>query len=115
MDIASEDDLSVPPSTKSRTCAAKDHRASSSASASLHVASSTISILVASFRRSASQARPGSGPSSRSQILTSVRSSYERWSSTFWNLVTSSPTTTARVVLLRECLSTDSMVEDSAT
>jgi hypothetical protein len=115
MDVASEDGLSAPPSTKSRTCAAKDHRASSSASATLHVASSTISILVASFRRSASQNRSGSGPSSRSQILASVRSSYEQRSSTFWNLATSSPTTTARAVLPRERLSTDSTVEDSAT
>jgi hypothetical protein len=58
----------APPSTKSRTRTIEDHRASSFAFASRYVASSALSCPAASSRRSASQTRPGGGPSSRSQI-----------------------------------------------
>jgi hypothetical protein len=44
-------------------------------------------------RRLASWARPGGGPSSRSQILVAGHSSREHHSSSLWNSATSSPTT----------------------
>jgi hypothetical protein len=65
IDAAREDDPSTLPS-RSQTRAVEVCRTSSSASASCQVASSTLSYLVASFKQSASWARPGGGTRSRS-------------------------------------------------
>jgi hypothetical protein len=76
-DVARKDDPLAPLSTKSQTRAAEDRRASNSASASRRAANSALSYSVASFGRSASQTRLGSGPSSRSQICVAGHSSCE--------------------------------------
>jgi hypothetical protein len=114
IDVTSKDEPSALPSTKSQTHTAKDHRASSSAFASHRAASSTISYLEASSRRSASQTQPGSGPSSRSQICVTSRSCSECHPFTLWNSVTSSPTTSTRAVSPSKRPSTNSMAEDTA-
>jgi hypothetical protein len=65
-EAAREDGPSALSSTKSRTHATEVHRASSSASASHRAANSTLSRTTTSSRCSASRARPGGGPRSRS-------------------------------------------------
>jgi hypothetical protein len=54
INVASKDDPSVPPNTKSQTCVVEDRRASSSVSTSRHAANSALSCPVASSRRLAS-------------------------------------------------------------
>jgi hypothetical protein len=115
MDAASEDGPSVSSSTKPRTHAAKDCRASNYTSASCLATSSTLSYPKASSRWSANQARPGGSPSSRSQILVVGHLSFEWRHSTFSNSVTSSPTTSTQMVLSGDHPVTDSVVEDTTT
>jgi hypothetical protein len=78
MGIAWADDPSVLPSTKPRTRAVENYRASNFASTSCRASSSTLWHPTAFSKWSASQARLGSGPSRRSETLDVGRSSFER-------------------------------------
>jgi hypothetical protein len=90
-------------------------KASSLASASCHAANSVLSCQVASSRQLANRARPGGGPRSKSQILAPDHSSCECRSSSFWNFIASSPTTSTWKVSLAERPSTDTVMKDTTT
>jgi hypothetical protein len=113
IDAAEEDGPSTLPSTKPRTHVAEIRKASISTSASCRAVSSPLSYSATSSRRSASRARPGGSPRSKSQITVVGRSSHERRSSIFWNSVTSSLTTSTWKVLLGERPGTNSTVVDT--
>jgi hypothetical protein len=110
-----EDGSSAHSSTKSRTWVAVFHRASRSVSISHCAACFATSSLVASFSRSASQARPKGGPSIGSQTLVPCLSRRYHRFSYFQNSATSSSTTSTRRVLVGKRLSTISVAEDITT
>jgi hypothetical protein len=113
IDATREDGPTALLSSKPQTRAAKVCRSSSYTCTSHRAASSTLSCMVASTRRSASRAQLGCDPRSRSQILTAGHSSRECRSSIFWNLVAILLTTSTWKVSLGEHPSTNSTVVDT--